>query len=194
MKLDKSIKLPEKFLEQYRANLILRTIASIAVLAVCAVLCTVIDFSSTKYPVMGIAMVILVGFAVSCVIFRLHAILFKPTWSGTITDVEAASKIRMKERGFTHKFIVTLTIDCGEKQPKKVELFDKYTPKQNRFHEYAPYKVDDTVVYLRGMKYPMRYNVEEKDMLDIHFVCPYCGEINKAERDKCYRCGKLLVK
>ncbi len=194
MKLDKNIKLPEKFLGQYRTNILLRTVASIAVIAVCAVLCTVIDFSKTKYPVMGAAMVILVGFALSCVVFRFHAILFCPTWSGMIVNVDASYKMRTKERRFTQKFIVTLTIDCGEKQPKKIELTDRYTPKENKFYEYAPYKVDDTVVYLRGMKYPMRYNVEEKDMLDIHFVCPYCGEINKAERDKCFRCGRMLVK
>ncbi len=194
MKLDKNIKLPQKFLEQYRTNILLRTLASIAVIAVCAVLCTAIDFSKTKYPVMGGAMMIAVGFAASCIVFRFHAILFHPTWSGIITDVDASFKVRTKERGFTHKFIVTLTVDCGEKRPKKVELFDRYKPKENKFQEYAPYKVDDTVVYMRGMKYPMRVGVEQTDMFDVHFVCPFCGEINKAERDKCYRCERMLVK
>lgn len=194
MKLDQNIQLPPKFLEQYRTNILLRTIASLAMIAACAALCTGIDFSKTKYPVMGIVMVIAAGFVLSCIVFRFHAILFRPTWVGVITEVDASFKIRTKERNFTHKLIVTLTIDCGGKQPKKLELTDRYTPKENRFQSYAPYKVDDTVVYLRGMKYPMRFGVEQTDMLDIHFVCPFCGEINKAERDKCYRCGRMLVK
>lgn len=191
---DKNIRLPQKFLEQYRKNLTLRILGSIFLLALSAALCTVIDFSKISYPVMGVVMVIACGFVLSCLFFRFHAILFKTSWSGTITDISAAYHIRSKNRGITKKFIVTLTIDCAEKKPKKFELFHEDMHGVNKYYHYAPYKIGDTVVFLRGMKYPMRYNVETKDILDVQFVCPYCGDINKADRDTCYSCGKILVK
>lgn len=194
MALKKSIRLPRKFLEQYHKNLTLRILGSLVLLALSAVLCTVIDFAGLRYPVMGIVMVIACGFILSCLLFRLHLILFRTSWNGTITDISADYHTRAKNRGVTRKFIVTLTIDCDGKKPKKFELFHEDMHGVNKYYHYAPYKIGDTVVFLRGMKYPMRCNVETEDMLDLQFVCPYCGDINKADRETCYACGKILIK
>lgn len=201
MAIDKSIKLPQKFLEQYRKNIVLRLFSAIVLLGIAGVLCSVIDFSGTRYPVMGAVMVMACGFVLACMISGLNRILFRASWSGTITEIDAAlkTKANINHRGRpSSKLIVTLTIDCGGKKPKIVELFPDSdlhgSESENRFYTEAPYKVGDTVVFLRGMKYPMRYGVETEDMFDIHFVCPYCGDINKAERDTCYKCGKFLVK
>ena len=194
MAIDKSIKLPQKFREQYRRNITLRLLGSAVLIAAAAVLCTVIDFSGSRYPLMGYGMVITFGFVLSCLLLGLHRILFRKNWSGTITEIEADYHIRTKNRGLTKKFIVILTIDCGAKKPRKFELLHEDMHGENKFYTEAPYKVGDTVVFLRGMKYPMRYGIETEDMFDIHFVCPYCGDINKAERDTCYKCGKFLVK
>ncbi|MBP3293473.1 MAG: hypothetical protein J6N32_06950, partial [Clostridia bacterium] len=133
------------------------------------------------------------GFVLACLIAGLHRILFRKSWSGTITDIDADYHIRTKNRGFTKKFIVTLTVDCGEKEPKKFELFHEDMHGENKYYTEAPYKVGDTVFFLRRLKYPLRYNVDTENTLSL-FVCPYCGDINKAERDTCYKCGKFLVK
>ncbi len=201
MAIDKNIKLPQKFLEQYRKNIGSRISAGIALLTTAGVLCAAIDFSETRYPVMGVVMVMAFGFILACLVAGLQRILFRKSWSGTITEIEAAHKFRsnINHRGRpTLQFIVTLTIDCGGKKPKIFELFpdsDLHGAESgNKYYTEAPYKVGDTVVFLRGMKYPLRYGVETEDMFDIHFVCPYCGDINKAERDTCYKCGKFLVK
>ena len=193
MAIDKSIKLPQKFREQYRRHIIFRLLGSLVLIAAAALLCTVIDFSGSRYPVMGIVMVLACGFVLACLIVGIHRILFRTSWSGTITDIDADYHIRTKNRGLSKKFIVTLTIDCGGKEPKKFELLHEDRNGENKYYTEAPYKVGDTVVFLRGMKYPMRYGVATEDMLTL-FVCPYCGDINKAERDTCYKCGKYLVK
>lgn len=193
MAIDKSIKLPQKFREQYRNQLAARLGGSAGILGAAALLCNVIDFSGSRYPAMGIVMVMACGFVLACLIVGIHRILFRTSWSGTITDIDADYHIRTKNRGLSKKFIVTLTIDCGGKEPKKFELLHEDRNGENKYYTEAPYKVGDTVVFLRGMKYPLRYGVETEDMLTL-FVCPYCGDINKAERDTCYKCGKFLVK
>ena len=193
MAIDKNIKLPQKFLEQYRKNIGSRISASIALFTTAGVLCAVIDFSETRYPVMGVVMIMVVGFVLSCLVAGLHRILFRKSWSGTITEIDADYHIRTKNKGFTKKLIVILTIDCGEKTPRKFELLHENMDGENKYFTEAPYKVGDTVVFLRGMKYPMRYNIDTEDTLTL-FICPYCGDINKAERDTCYHCGKFLVK
>lgn len=192
MAIDKNIKLPQKFREEYRKNIGSRISASIALFTTAGVLCAAIDFSKTRYPVMGIVMVMACGFVLACLIAGLHRILFRKSWSGTITDIVADYHIRTKNRGLTKKFIVTLTIDCGEKEPVKFELLHEDMHGENKYYTKAPYKVGDTVVFLRGLKYPLRYNVDTENTLSL-FVCPYCGDINKAERDTCYKCGKFLV-
>ncbi len=193
MAIDKNIRLPQKFREEYHKNLGSRIASSITLLSVAGILCAAIDFSKTRYPAMGIVMVMACGFVLACLIAGLHKILFRKSWSGTITEIDADYHIRTKNRGFTKKFIVTLTIDCGEKVPKKFELLHEDMHGENKYYTEAPYKVGDTVVFLRGMSYPLRYNVDTKDTQPL-FVCPYCGDINKAERDTCYKCGKFLVK
>ncbi len=200
MSIDK-LRLPQKFREQYRRNLLLRIIGSTVFIAAAAFLCTVIDFSGSRYPVMGVGMVIGIGVLLACIVFRLHTILFSTSWCGTITHIEAARKYRadFNQRGKPSlKLLVILTIDCGEKKPKIIELFPDSdlhgVNSENKFYTLAPYKTGDTLVYLRGMKYPFRYGVETEDMFDIHFVCPFCGDINKAERETCYTCGKILIK
>lgn len=193
MAIDKNINLPQKFREQYRKNIGSRISAGIALLCTAGILCAAIDFSGSRYPVMGVVMVMACGFVLACLIAGLHRILFHPSWSGTITAIDADYHIRTKNRGLSKKFIVTLTIDCGGKEPKKFELLHEDRNGENKYYTDAPYKVGDTVVFLRGMKYPMRYGVDTEDTLTL-FVCPYCGDINKAERDTCYKCGKFLVK
>lgn len=193
MAIDKNIKLPQKFHEQYRNQLAARLGGSAGILGAATLLCTVLDFSKTRYPAMGIVMVMACGFVLACLIAGLHKILFQKSWSGTITEIDADYHIRTKNRGLTKKFIVTLTIDCGEKMPKKFELLHEDMHGENKYYTEAPYKVGDTVVFLRGMSYPLRYNVDTEDTLAL-FVCPYCGDINKAERDTCFKCGKFLVK
>ena len=196
MAIDKSIKLPQKFCEQYRKNIGMRISSAIVLLSAAGSLCAAIDFSETRYPVMGVDMVMACGFVLACLIARVHWILFRKSWSGTITDIDIGYKTKTKERGFTRRLAVTLTVDTGEKKQRRIELLPKQYTKENLFQIHAPYKPGDTVVYLRGMKYPFRYDVDEArdEMFDGMFVCPYCGDINKAERDTCYTCGKILIK
>ncbi|MGN1346468.1 MAG: hypothetical protein ACI4V1_06760 [Eubacteriales bacterium] len=194
MAIDKSIRLPRDFRDEYRRNLFLRLAGSLVLLTLSGVLCTFLDFSGIRYPAMGVVMVLACGFVLACLLFRLHAILFKKSWSGVITDIEAKYKIKTREKKVGKKFVITLTIDCGKPVPIQFELIHEDMHGVNKYYVEAPYKVGDTVVYLRGMKYPLRYGVEAEGKFDVCFVCPYCGEINKAERDQCYHCGKTLVK
>lgn len=196
-KIDPKIKLPQKFYSEYRAHIATRLIGSIVFLVIATVFCLLYDFRGTKSIVMAYVMVFAVAIVLACLIFRVHVILFKPGWQGTIINVEAGYK--QKSRGDkgkpVQKMVVTVTIDRGDEKPYIHEIIKDDANGDNPYQVYAPYKVGDTVLYFRGMKFFARYDVKNaEELLDTLFVCPYCGEINKHEREKCYKCGKLLIK
>ena len=209
-KVDSSIRLPEKFLEQYRKNILIRTLGSLILLAAGVFLCTVLDFSESKYPEAGMIFVVFVSFIITCLFFRFNLILFKRSWVGEIKEITAKKERRVKvqaQSNLRNRLIVHLTVDSGgdmldyelwhegtEHSGERSEDGAKEAIPENKFYIYAPFKVGDTVVYLRGMKYPFRYGVNTDGMFDVLFVCPFCGEINKAEREDCYHCRRTLVK
>jgi len=208
---DSSLKLPKRFLEQYRKNILIRSLGSVVLLAVGVFLCTVLDFSASKYPEAGMIFVVFAAFVLACLFFRFDLIVFKRSWIGEIKDIKAKKERRVKVHAsywMRERMIVHLYIDRGEVELYDCELWHEgmeHSAKrtvdgasgyvaENKYQTQAPFKIDDTIVYLRGMKYPFRYNVKTEGMFDVLFVCPYCGEINKAERDDCYRCRRTLVK
>lgn len=208
---DSSLRLPEKFREQYRKNITIRTAGSLILLAAAAVLCFVIDFSASRYPEMGMVLIVAAAFVLSCLFFRFDLILFKPSWVGIVREIVAKKERRMKVQASTNlrnRIIVHLYIDRGEAELYDHELWHEgmehagartedgtsESLPENKFLTEAPYKVDDTLIYLRGMRYPFRYGVLKEGMFDVRFVCPFCGEINKDDRDTCYHCGRDLVK
>lgn len=208
---DSSLKLPQNFVSQYKKNIAFRTIGSLFLLAISIVLCHFIDFSNTRYPEMGMFFIIVVAFALTCLLFRFDLILFKPSWVGIIRDIITKKERRVKIQASTNlrnRIIVHLYVDRGEEEMYDYELWDEgmehagerteygsqESLPENKFHTEAPYKIDDTLVYLRGMKYPFRYGVVTDGMFDVRFVCPFCGEINKADRNTCYKCDRELVK
>lgn len=202
--------LPQEFVAQYRKNIALR-LAGTGILAIAAgVFCIMYDFGDVRNVGGARFMVFLIAYAAACLIFKLH-LIFKPAWMGTITEIIPKRAKRVKLQASTNlrtRLIVDLVIDRGEEEPFRFELWDEGMEHKgqrtedgtsesfpdNKFLSQAPYKVGDTVICLRGMKYPMRVNVVTDGMFDVLFVCPYCGEINKAERETCYHCGKVLVK
>ena len=193
--------LPASFREEYRRHILLRVLGSAVLFAAAAFLCTRLDFSGLRYPVMGIVMVFAVAAALACILFRLHALLFKPSWQGTVTEVGAFERIRSTgTRGQPgRRMMVEVTVDRGEKKPYVLALFraDKIADGAagvNLFQTHAPYKEGDTLVYLRGLRYPARFGVTETDELfEQEFVCPFCGDFYTMERKTCYRCGRTLL-
>lgn len=207
---DSSLKLPKKFQEQYRKNILIRSFGSMVLIAVGTFLCTILDFSASKYPEAGMIFVVFAAFVLACLFFRFDLILFKRSWIGEIKDITAKKERRVKvqaQSNLRNRLIVHLSVDSGgdmidyelwhegaEHNGERTEDGAKEAIPDNKFYTFAPYKIDDTIVYLRGMKYPFRYNVKTEGMFDVLFVCPFCGEINKAERDDCYHCRRTLVK
>ena len=202
--------LPREFVSQYRKNIAIRLIGTAVITAAAAVFCLMYDFGSVKNVGGARLMVFAIAFVLACLIFRLH-LIFKSPWMGEITDIVPKHSRRVKVQASTNlrnRLIVDLLIDRGEEEPFTFELWDEGMDRRggrtedgshesfpvNKFLDQAPYKVGDTLIYLRGMKYPMRCGVTVEGMFDVLFVCPYCGEINKAERENCYHCGKILVK
>ncbi len=180
----------------------MRIFGSLAIINFFIFISTRIDFSDAKYPTAAMIFVILCGVALACIIFKLHNFL-KPSWVGKIVKIESGYRTKTKNKGLEKRLIVTVTIEREGKGEYKAELFRAPADKanmtsmrgENLYHIYAPYKVGDTVLYLRGMRIFARYGVENvSELADPHFVCPYCGEINKAEREKCFSCGRILLK
>lgn len=188
---------PAAFREEYRRHVFLRLLGCAAVFVLAGVLCALLDFSGLKYPAMGTAMIFAIAAAADCVLFRLHHFL-RPSWEGTVTAAGSFSRIKpVGTRGQPgHRTMVEITVDRGEAKPYVLSLFraDKIADKGaavNVFQTHAPYKVGDTLVYFRGLRYPARVDVKDVDALFApEFVCPYCGEFSGPERSRCYRCGK----
>lgn len=202
--------LPNEFTAQYRKNLCLRLAGTLAFTAAADVFCLMYDFESVKNVGGARLMVFGIAFVLACLFFRLH-LIFRKSWMGTIIEIKPKHSRRVKLQASTNlrnRLIVDLLIDRGEEEPFRFELWDEGMDKKggrtedgshesfpvNKFLDQAPYKVGDKLIYLRGMKFPMRVGVVTEGMFDVLFVCPYCGEINKAERETCYHCGKILVK
>lgn len=202
--------LPREFVSQYRKNIALRLAGTLVFTAAAGVFCLLYDFGSVRNVGGARLMVFAIAFAMACLIFRLH-LIFQKSWMGEIAEIVPKRAKRVKLQASTNlrtRLIVDLVIDRGEEEPFCFELWDEGMEHKgqrtedgssesfpvNKFLDQAPYKVGDTLIYLRGMRYPMRYGVVTEGMFDVLFVCPYCGEINKAERENCYHCGKILVK
>ncbi|MBQ2545985.1 MAG: hypothetical protein II557_06815 [Clostridia bacterium] len=193
-------RLPAAFRAEYRQHILVRILASAVLFAAAGFLCTRIDFTNLRYPAMGIAMVFAVAAVLACVLFRLH-LLFRPSWQGTVTEVGAFERIRSTgTRGQPgRRTMVEVTVDRGEKKPYLLSLFrsDKIangSARVNLFQTHAPYKEGDTLVYLRGLRYPARIGVADADELfEPEYVCPFCGEFYTRDRKTCYKCGKTLL-
>ena len=113
---DSSLKLPKRFLEQYRKNILIRSLGSVVLLAVGAFLCTVLDFSASKYPEAGMIFVVFAAFVLACLFFRFDLILFKRSWIGEIKDITAKKERRVKvqaQSNLRNRLIVHLTVDSG---------------------------------------------------------------------------------
>ncbi len=198
----KEMKLPREFLEDYRRDIAMRVFGSLAIINFFVFISTRIDFSDAKYPTAAMVFVILCGVVLSLILFKLCNYL-KPSWVGKITAIESGYKTKTKNKGLEKRLIVTVTVEREGRGEYKAELFRTPTDRasttamrgENLYHIYAPYKVGDTVLYLRGMKVFARVGVENvTELSDPHFVCPFCGEINKAERERCFSCGRILLK
>ena len=181
-------RLPASFIEEYRRHILQRVLGSAVLFAAAAFLCTRLDFTGLRDPAMGIVMVLAVAAAIACVLFRLHA-LFKPSWQGTVTAVGASERVRVGDRGRPgRRMMVEVTVDRGEKKPYVLSLFrsDKIAEgaaSVNLFQTHAPYKEGDTLVYLRGLRYPARFGITDTDeMFAPEFVCPFCGEFYTNDR------------
>ncbi|MBQ8186832.1 MAG: hypothetical protein IJ037_08160 [Clostridia bacterium] len=216
-------KLPPEFVTQYRRNIVLRSVFSGILMLAAVVSCFVIDISGVRYPIGAVIFILLAGYLLSCLLFRLDLLLFRRSWTGEILSITFRHEwnyfgtliIRTASLGNSlrdHRLTGYLKIDRGGKKPYLFALRDSYTaPRRkkvtyrndeftgsghtvcNRFQVEAPYKLNDRLVYLRGLKYPMRIGVDT-DGTDAKLVCPYCGEINEAERGKCWHCGRILIK
>ncbi len=62
-----------------------------------------------------------------------------------------------------------------------------------RFTKNAvPDRGTHTLLFLRGLKYPLRVLAEKVDE-EQYIVCPYCGDCFKIYTDNCPRCRRTLV-
>lgn len=204
----------EPFRREYRRNLMFRITGAVLWLLGGGMLCLFGDFSHSAHPEIT-QLLLLTGAAVSAfAMFGLSRILFRRSWRGIITGIRCEQGARRIGDMYHRDIMVTLVIDRGERHPYELELeaprdsLESIRLRQNGvgestegayhrnpYYYQAPYKVDDTVVYLRGMKYPFRYGIGNCSELEVPYVvCPYCGEVNRAKEDTCMRCHKYLIK
>ena len=194
-------RLPRRVREEYSRFAFLRLAGSAAVLCAAVILAFTLDLSALRYPAMAAVMLAALAVAADCVLFGLHRFLLPP-WEGKLLSVGAFDRVKSTgTRGQPgRRTMVELTVDRGDAAPYVLSLFraDKIADggaRVNVFQTHAPYKEGDTLLYLRGFRYPARCEIADRDALfEPETVCPYCGEIGPLSRDTCFRCGRTLLK
>lgn len=190
-----NVTLPDGFRKEYRRHLTLRILGTLGLFLGAALIAWKGDFSTFRYPVGGRFLLLALAVLLALLIFRIHTILFCSSWMGEITDIRAEMKIVRGHKALpTRKMVVTVTVQKKNGKRYTKDLVREDHEKNNLYQIHAPFKVGDRVLYLRGLRCFARYGVENaEELLDPKFVCPYCGEINGLERERCYSCGKIQI-
>ena len=62
---------------------------------------------------------------------------------------------------------------------------------KNPFYTKMPYQTGDKLIFLRGLRYPMRMEPEDYELQNV--VCPYCGDCFSIRTTICPRCKRKMI-
>lgn len=147
----------------------------------------------------------------------LKEILFGKTWTGTICDIvyePGARRVSIFDDLYFRDMLVKLfvipssgkvdepvVIELGNyckdatdsRQLRALGLNESHEGsfEKNPFYTKMPYQMGDQLLFLRGLRYPMRMEPENYEWQNV--VCPYCGDCFSIQTTICPRCGKKMI-
>ncbi len=210
-----NLRVPEDFIRNYQRYIILKCLLFGVIMLIMFSISIFLSGFSGRSKSMTVLLVMLISISVSGYGLDIHLLLFNRTWIGKIDDIECKQSSRRTSKWndiyFTDTMVYLYVTPEGKKSTKEIVLGNckdsSYSRRlralglnesfegsfeKNPFYEKMPYNVGDTLLFLRGLKYPLRVLVDATDKLQ-YVVCPYCGDCFKIEADKCPRCKKTLI-
>ena len=213
----RTFQIPDHFIKAYRKHILFRTLI-FAVVAAAAVPVSIAaaGFSSRSPELTGVFCYLLI-FAVAAYNLKIKGILFGKTWTGTIVGIEYAPGARrtsiLSDMYFTdmlvkltvipskgrpdETFVMELGNYCKDatdsRQQRALGLNESHEGsfEKNPFYTKMPYETGDRLLFLRGLRYPLRMRPDDYTAQNV--VCPFCGDVFTILTDLCPRCRRKLI-
>ena len=209
--------IPSFFFKTYRKYIAYRVLVG-AVLFIAAAFVSLFaaEYSERSPAITGTVCFLLLLGAVGYKL-RLKEILFGKTWTGTVCDIVCEPGARRTSifddlyfRDMMVKLIVIpsagksddpIVIELGNyckdatdsRQLRALGLNESHEGsfEKNPFYTKMPYQTGDQILFLRGLRYPLRMNPDNVGLQNV--VCPYCGDCFSIRTAFCPRCGKKMI-
>lgn len=209
--------IPSFFLRTYRKHIAYRVLAGAGLLVAAAFISLFAAKYSERSPVITGTVCFLLILGIGSYKLRLKEILFGKTWTGTVCDIVCEPGARRTSifddlyfRDMMVKLIVIpsagksddpIVIELGNyckdatgsRQLRALGLNESHEGsfEKNPFYTKMPYQTGDQLLFLRGMRYPMRMEPEICELQNV--VCPYCGDCFSIRTAFCPRCRKRMI-
>ncbi len=213
-RITEDLHVPEKYIGNYRRYIILKCLLFAVILTAILSVAVCLSRFSVRSGFATVLLVMLVSTYVVGYSMDMH-LMFRKTWVGSIENIEYKNGPRKTDK-WNDIYYIDIMVHLyvtpeGSGDTKEIILgnckdstysrrlralglnessegsFDK-----NPFYVKMPYRTGDTLLFLRGLKYPMRVLIDGTDELQ-YVVCPYCGDCFKINTDNCPRCHRTLI-
>jgi len=115
-------------------------------------------------------------------------IFFSPHWEGRIRSIRMENRIvqvATRKVNAALKDVVVMSVRINDGSTREI-LF--VTNEQIAISAY--YKVDDEIIKLRGLFYPVKVNDTNQEMS----FCPRCGHVTVRENKRCHWCKFSMIR
>lgn len=209
--------IPSFFLRTYRKYIAYRVLAGTGLLIAAAFVSLFAAEYSERSPAITGTVCFLLLLGAGGYKLRLKEILFGKTWAGTICDIVYEPGARrtsiFDDLYFRDMMVKLFVIPSGGKSddPIVIELGNyckdatdsrqlralglneshEGSFEKNPFYTKMPYQTGDQLLFLRGLRYPLRMEPDDDELQNV--VCPYCGDCFSIRTAFCPRCKKQMI-
>lgn len=209
--------IPSFFLRTYRKYIAYRVLAGTGLLIAAAFVSLFAAEYSERFPYITGTVCFLLLLGAGGYKLRLKEILFGKTWTGTVCDIVCEPGARRTSifddlyfRDMMVKLYVIhssgktdepIVIELGNyckdatdsRQLRALGLNESHEGsfEKNPFYTKMPYQTGDQLLFLRGLRYPLRMNPDDDVLQNV--VCPYCGDCFFIRIKNCPHCGKRTI-
>ncbi len=213
----RNYKIPDFFFQTYRKHILCRVLAGTVLLIVSVFVSLFAAEYSRRSPVITGTICFLLLLGVINYKLGLKDLLFGKTWTGTICDIVYAPGARrtsiFSDLYFTDMMVKLFVIPSAGNtdEPIVIELGNyckdatdsrqlralglneshEGSFEKNPFYTKMPYQTGDHLLFLKGLRYPLRMEPDNYEMQNV--VCPYCGDCFSIREPLCPRCRRKTI-
>ncbi len=215
--IERKYNIPSFFFRTYKIHIAHRVLAGTGLLIAAAFVSLFAADYSERSPIITGTICFLLILGAGSYKLRLKEILFGKTWTGTVCDIvyePGARRTSIFDDLYFRDVMVKLfvipsvgasddpiVIELGNyckdatdsRQLRALGLNESHEGsfEKNPFYTKMPYQMGDQLLFLRGLRYPLRMNPDDDELQNV--VCPYCGDCFSIHAKNCPRCGKRMI-